>query len=88
MANCNGMNCIHKDEQTGKCSFSGSCSLQQREYKDAKSVLLINDSISVAVAPVKAESVVDNAVVFNPFQRGNGCMLAGYTFEEIFAHTR
>ena len=30
----------------------------------------------------------DLRVVFNPFQRGNGCMLAGYTHDEIFAHTR
>ena len=29
-----------------------------------------------------------NEVVFNPFQRGSGCTLAGYTLQEILAHTR
>ncbi len=32
--------------------------------------------------------VVASDTVFNPFQRGNGCLLSGYVAEELLAHTR
>ena len=83
MANCMGMNCAHMDEKSGKCTFSGVCIVKQ--YK-------LNDTTTLdSVLNVKPENVVESVqdkVAFNPFQRGNGCMLAGYTYDEIWAHTR
>ncbi len=79
MANCMGMNCAHMDEKSGKCTFSGNCIV--RQYN-------LNDMAPLGVAPATRVDVSRDTVAFNPFQRGNGCMLAGYTYDEIWAHTR
>ena len=86
MATCMGNLCPHLDDKSGKCTFSGTCMVKKYNLSDEAIISFLQKSAPnvVAAAPVVAES----EIVFNPFQRGNGCMLAGYTREEIFAHTR
>ena len=90
MAICNGMNCTHKDKATGKCLFSGTCLLQQQTNVNAKSVMLIKDDVIDVPVPARPQNdvAVAEGAVFNPFQRGNGCMLAGYSYNDIFGHNR
>lgn len=83
MSTCMGMQCAHLDKK-GQCTFSGVCIVKKYNLNDLAS---LNEVLGVKKEAVKPE-VKDAEVVFNPFQRGNGCMLAGYTREEIFAHTR
>ena len=86
MSNCMGMNCAHMDEKSGKCTFSGVCVVKQYSLANMTS---LNSVLKVEPA-VETEVVepVEEKNVFNPFQRGNGCMLAGYTHEEIWSHVR
>lgn len=83
MATCMGMQCAHLDNK-GQCTFSGVCIVKKYNLNDLAS---LNEVLGVKKA-VKKEEKTESDIVFNPFQRGNGCMLAGYTHDEIFAHCR
>ncbi len=88
MADCMGMRCAHMDEKSGKCTFSGVCIVKQYNLNDLSSLnRVLNVKTENVVEPAVAESVAET-VAFNPFQRGNGCMLAGYTHDEIWSHVR
>ncbi len=83
MANCMGMNCAHMDEKSGKCTFGGTCIVKQYNLNDMTSLNSV-----LGVTPTETTEPVVAQAPFNPFQRGNGCMLAGYTHDEIWSHTR
>lgn len=87
MAICMGMECAHMDECSGKCTFSGMCIVRRYNLDNMASL-----KAALGTSPVESEtdlkSEMGQDVAFNPFQRGNGCMLAGYTHDEIWAHTR
>ena len=83
MSTCMGMQCAHLDKK-GQCTFSGVCIVKKYKLNDSAS---LNEVLGIK-KPVKKEETAETDVVFNPFQRGNGCMLAGYTRDEIFAHCR
>lgn len=87
--------CANLDKNTGKCSYSGNCIIKQ--YKIDPNYLpnflssakeIIDEEIKNAKAASDKKTVSGDEVVFNPFQRGNGCTLAGYTAKEILSHTR
>lgn len=84
------INCVNKDAKTGACN-NPNCVFKlyniDPEYvpdimKVAKTI------IDEEVKKSKIETKSEDEVVFNPFQRGNGCTLAGYTAKEILSHTR
>lgn len=84
MANCMGMNCPHMDDKLGHCTYGGVCIVKQYNLNDMTSLNSV-----LKMEPVVAEvPVVEEKSVFNPFQRGNGCMLAGYSHDEIWTHVR
>ena len=64
------------------------------DFKDGEIAVIVNATYVSDYTPVNINSdkVADdkklNEIVFNPFQRGNGCTLAGYTLKEVLAHTR
>ena len=84
MAICMGMNCSHLDEKSGKCTYGGVCIVKQYNLNDMTSL----NSVLKADVSIEKPEQVEKEYVFNPFQRGNGCMLAGYSHEEIWAHVR
>ena len=84
MAICMGEYCAHMDENSGKCTFSGNCIVRRYNLGNFATVTAAKESEVSAVETVSGAE----PCVFNPFQRGNGCMLAGYTHDEIWAHTR
>lgn len=57
--------------------FIKSCDMEPQDATKAAEKVTVNAAV-----------VAKSEVVFNPFQRGNGCLLAGYTAKEILAHTR
>ncbi|MBQ2859317.1 MAG: hypothetical protein IJE82_03060 [Alphaproteobacteria bacterium] len=84
MAICMGMNCAHLDEKSGKCTYGGVCIVKQYNLNDMTSL----NSVLKAEVSIEKPEQVEKESVFNPFQRGNGCMLAGYSHDEIWAHVR
>lgn len=77
---CN--NCAHRGEKAGECTFGGTCVIRSLNlHRDPYAT----SAVKVAATPAPQAK---EEPVFNPFQRGNGCLLAGYTHEEIFTHTR
>ena len=77
MSFCKSYQCPYVDEVSGKCTFSGNCVIKSFDSQEVSAPYSIASSIRAI-----------QEVVFNPFQRGNGCIMAGYTRDEILAHTR
>ncbi|MBO5946764.1 MAG: hypothetical protein J6Q44_01305 [Alphaproteobacteria bacterium] len=88
MATCMGMNCGHLDEKSGKCVYGGVCIVKQYNLNDMASLNSVLKTKLVVETPVVEPEQAEEKSVFNPFQRGNGCMLAGYSHDEIWAHVR
>lgn len=67
---------VHQDK---KCAFSGNCIVNTYNLHGTGTLdAFINPKVEEVVAEKPVE-VVEESVVdanFNPFQRGNGCMLA------------
>lgn len=83
MANCMGKNCTHMDEKSGKCTFTGTCIVKQYNLNDPESLNMFLNPTAKPASQMPKENKA-----FNPFQRGNGCMLAGYAHDEILSHKR
>lgn len=83
------LTCANKDSKTGTCTYSGTCILKTLNI-DPNYVPDFIASAKKIIAEEKknVKKETEAEVVFNPFQRGNGCTLAGYTLQEILAHTR
>lgn len=82
MSICTG--CQHCGNKAGECNYNGVCVIKtyNLQYDNASAFKFVQP---INVAPV----VASDEQVFNPFQRGNGCTEAGYTYREIFgSHTR
>ena len=87
MSTCNSMRCAYFDGKSGKCNFHGHCII--KDYNLGKDTILKIVPAEAKLGVVaETAPVIDENVVFNPFQRGNGCMLAGVAREEILKHTR
>ena len=72
--------CAHFGKNQDKqCSFSGNCIVNTYNLRGTGSLESFmkpsEEIVAVEEAAVEVEDVVAE-VVFNPFQRGNGCMLA------------
>lgn len=79
-------NCSNKDRHTGKCAYSGDCIIKQLDL-DPEYIPDFIASVKEAVeAEVKAKKA--NEVLFNPFQRGNGCVLPGVSAKDFVVRTR
>ena len=83
MSNCVNMHCPHVNNETGACSFNGECIVKEYNLAEMNTVnkflcrTTIREEIedkpeAIAISTIK---VVPQAG-FNPFQRGNGCMLS------------
>lgn len=83
------LTCANKDSKTGTCTYSGTCILKTLNI-DPNYVpdFIASAKKIIAEEKKKVKKETEAEVVFNPFQRGNGCTLAGYTLQEILAHTR
>ncbi len=79
------VNCPNSNENGGKCTCSENCILKKYNLDPEYVPTFITKAEKKAVKEVKEEKAEANQVVFNPFQRGNGCTLAGYTLQEILA---
>ncbi len=85
--------CPNKDKEKG-CTYSGKCIIKEYNLDPEyipEFIASAKQIVTKEEEQVKAEEAKEskgNEVVFNPFQRGNGCTLAGYTLQEILAHTR
>ena len=83
---CMGKPCAHMDEQTNACTFTGNCIVKKYNMNEQQ---LVRAQAALDVTPQVTEQVNVEQFVFNPFQRGNGCTLAGYTLADIVAaHVR
>ncbi len=83
MSMCNG--CQHCGDKAGECKYNGVCVVKKYNLQ-LDNASAFRPSQSDSVAPIM---VATDEPVFNPFQRGNGCTLSGYTYREIFgSHTR
>ncbi len=83
MSNCINMHCPHVNSETGACSFKGDCIVKKYNLAEMNTV---NKFLRRTTAQENAEKLMKTAALstikvvpqadFNPFQRGNGCMLA------------
>ncbi len=84
MSNCVNMHCPHVNTETGMCSFSGNCIVKKYNLVGMQNVKNFLHSDAPQVEEPTTEEVAEpiNTIVvtpqagFNPFQRGNGCMLS------------
>lgn len=82
------VNCANKNTKTGECN-NPNCVFKLYNIDPEYVPSFIKAATEVIAKEVKAaEKKAEKEVVFNPFQRGNGCTLAGYTAKEILSHTR
>ena len=84
MAFCMGKECVHLDDKNNTCTFAGNCIV--KKYN-------LNAQLNIKPVIVTTESAQETQntaeqVVFNPFQRGNGCLFSGVKLEDILAYTR
>ena len=81
--------CAHLGKAEGKaCTFSGNCIVNTYNLHGASSfekfMAPVAEEVVTEEAAVKVATVAEKAQsVFNPFQRGNGCLL-----EMVSQHTR
>ena len=83
MAFCLGKECAHLDDKTNTCTFAGNCIVKKYNLNEQLNVKPV-----VATKPVEKTEKTAEQVVFNPFQRGNGCLFSGVKLEDILAYTR
>lgn len=90
MSNCLNMRCPHVNTETGVCSFSGNCIVKKYNLVGMENVNnfirpaepVVEVTEEVVEEPIKT-IVVEPQAGFNPFQRGNGCMLAEMVGEKV-----
>ena len=78
--------CAHLGKEADKpCTFSGNCIVNTYNLHGMGSFEKFMTPVSqeVKAEEVVTEEIAPAAVAFNPFQRGNGCLL-----EDMNVHTR
>jgi hypothetical protein len=78
--------CAHLGKEAGKpCTFSGNCIVNTYNLHGMGSFEKFMTPVSqeVKAEEIVTEEIVPAVVAFNPFQRGNGCLL-----EDMNVHTR
>lgn len=90
MLNCNGMDCPYFESVDGMCNYGGFCSVKRyllNSNLNSKNFLSVDKKIEAIEENVQDNVLTDlvqkSEVVFNPFQRGNGCVI-----EEICSYSR
>lgn len=78
-------NCSNKDQKTGKCAYSGNCIIKKLNLDPKYVPDFIASATKKIVEDIKKEASVAE---FNPFQRGNGCVLPVVPANKAYVHTR